>query len=237
MRSSGAHSIAMACSARRAGFDAMLLFVGLGNPGAALRRQPAQYRLHGGRGDRQAPWLRAVAAALSGRRAEGSIGARARAAAAAGHLHERIRAARWPRPRISTSSGVDDIVVVPRRGRSAARQGAGQDRRRHRRPQRPALDHRACRQRLQARAHRHRPSGRQGTGARRMCWAISPRDERAWVEALCDIDRRQCRAAGRRRGCELSEQGASRHGGQRLCRRRAGRRAGSAPRQTETTGQ
>ena len=45
------------------------------------------------------------------------------------------------------------------------------------------------------------------------------KSEWPWVEALCDIDRRQCRAAGRRQGCELPEQGASRHGGQGLRRR------------------
>ena len=40
--------------------------------------------------------------------------------------------------------------------------------------------------------------------------------ERPWVEALCDVDRRQCRTAGARQGCELPEQGASRDGRERI---------------------
>ena len=99
---------------------------------------------------------------------------------------------------------------VPRRDRSAARQGQGQDRRRHRRPQRAALDHRAYRQRLPARAHRRRPSRRQGTGRSITCSAISPR-------ASGPGSRRSSTSSptmptcSPRRGCELSEQGASRH--------------------------
>ena len=42
----------------------MLLFVGLGNPGRTLRRQPPQYRFHGGAGGRQTPRHRAVAAEI-----------------------------------------------------------------------------------------------------------------------------------------------------------------------------
>ena len=45
----------------------MRLLVGLGNPGAALRAQPAQCRVHGGGRDRPPPCLRAVPRALPGR--------------------------------------------------------------------------------------------------------------------------------------------------------------------------
>ena len=48
------------------------------------------------------------------------------------------------------------------------------------------------------------------------------KSERAWVEALCDMRRRQCRAAGQGRRRKLPEQSASRHGRQRLRRGRGG---------------
>ena len=40
------------------------------------------------------------------------------------------------------------------------------------------------------------------------------KSERDWVDALCEDHRRQCRSAGQGPGRELSEQGASRHGGE-----------------------
>ena len=65
--------------------------------GRQARGQPPQHRIHGGRRDRQASRLSAVAAALSGRRDRRHDRPREGAAAAARHLHERVRAARSPK--------------------------------------------------------------------------------------------------------------------------------------------
>ena len=58
----------------RSGGTAMKLLVGLGNPGA-VHPQPAQCRLHGGRGHRRRAWLRPWRAKFHGLVAEGRIGA------------------------------------------------------------------------------------------------------------------------------------------------------------------
>ena len=92
--------------------EAMLLFVGLGNPGAKLRRQPPQHRLHGGA-------MRSPSATASRRGAAASRAWRRKARSAArrvllllpGTYHERVRARGRRRPCISTSSTLADIVV------------------------------------------------------------------------------------------------------------------------------
>ena len=89
----------------------MLLLVGLGNPGTryagnrhniGFMAVEAIARRHG-----SPPWRRRFQGVADGRAAR----RRESAAAAARHLHERVRAARSPRPRISTRSTPDDIVV------------------------------------------------------------------------------------------------------------------------------
>ena len=59
--------------ARRMPPASMRLIVGLGNPGRPLRPQPAQYRVHGGRGDRPPLWLPAFRSRFKGELAEGTI--------------------------------------------------------------------------------------------------------------------------------------------------------------------
>ena len=207
----------------------MLLFVGLGNPGArhAGNRHNIGFMVVDTIAKRHGigPWRRR----FQGVAAEGSIGAETRAAASPRDFHERIRP-RGGGSRAFLQARASRDCRVPRRTRSAARQGAGQNRRRRCRAQRPALDLRPYRQRLPARAHRHRPSRRQGIGASLRAEDFAKIDRR-WVEALCDSSPTTpncCARAGR----ELPEQGASRHGGQRICRRqgRASRRTPNAHR-------
>ena len=196
----------------------MRLLVGLGNPGSehagnrhniGFMAVQAIARRHG-----FPPWRRR----FQGVATEGTIGARARAAAAAGHLHEQVR------PRGRRGGAFLQAAAVRHRGgarrdRPAAGEGAGEDRRRHRRPQRPALDHGACRQRLSPRAHRRRSSGREGAGARLRARRF--RQGRAAVgRGAVRGHRRQCRAAGARRRRDVPEQGASRHAGEGISNRR-----------------
>ena len=192
----------------------MLLFVGLGNPGASYagNRHNVGFMAVDAIAKRHGfpPWRRR----FQGVAAEGPLGGErvllllpgtfmnesGRAVAEAMHFYK-LAAVRHRR--------------VPRRARSAAGQGAGEDRRRHRRPQRLALDHRACRQRLPPGADRHRPSRRQGAGAPLRAQRF--RQERARLGRGADRHhRRQCGAAGARPGRELPEQGPSRHGRQGL---------------------
>jgi len=60
--------------------------------GRALCREPPQYRIHDRRRHRPPPWHRAVAAPLPGSSRRGHGRGRTRAAAAARHLYERVRA-------------------------------------------------------------------------------------------------------------------------------------------------
>ena len=70
----------------------------------ALRPQPPQYRLHGGRRDRPPPWVSGLSQSLQGRARRRRDRRRAPPAAEAADLHERIPARRSARRRGSTRS-------------------------------------------------------------------------------------------------------------------------------------
>ena len=190
----------------------MLVIAGLGNPGARLRAQPPQHRLHGDRGDRRGASLRAVPRPLLRRSRP-----RARSAASASlllapqtYMNESGRsvgeALRFHKLDLGALTVIHDELDL------APGQGAGQGRRRQRRTQRPALDHRPCRQRLQARPARHRPSRRQGAGAPLRAERLRQGGGGLGRGGL-PRDRRRRAAAGRGPGRELPEQGPSRHRG------------------------
>ena len=194
----------------------------------ALRPQPTQYRLHGGRGDRQAPRHHALAAALPGRGGRGTARRREGAAAAARHLHERIRGAPLRRPRISTSSAsatswcfTTRSILPPAKVR--VKTGGG------------VAGHNGLRS-ITAHIGNDYRRVRIGVGHPGVKDLVHAhvlndfaKDERPWVEALCDDHRRQRRSAGEGPGRELPEQGAPRHAGQGVRRaERAGRLRGFA---------
>ena len=153
----------------------MLLFVGLGNPRAALCRQPAQHRLHGGGRDRRASTASRPGAAASRARRRRPHRRRAGDPAQARDLHERVRPRRSARPMRFFKIPLGDVVVfhdeldlapaklrVKHGGGNAGHNGL-------------RSITRALRQRLRARAHRHRPSRRQGRWCTPTCCTTSPR--------------------------------------------------------------
>ena len=139
-----------------------------------IRAEPAQHRVHGRRRNCAASWFRTMAPPFSGRDRGRHARSRARRAAQAHDLHERVRPRGAGSRQLLQARGRRDHRVSGR-ARTAAGQGAGQGRRRHCRPQRLALDLFAYRQRLSPGAARHRSSRRQGTGASATCCRISPR--------------------------------------------------------------
>ena len=196
----------------------------------ALRRQPTQYRFHGGRRDRQAPRHHALAAALPGRVGRGAARRRARVAAAAGHLHERVGARRgggraFLQARGRATSWCSTTRSTSRPQRSGSRPAAVS----------PAITACVRSLRMSATITGVCASGSDIPGVKDLVHAYVlndfAKDERPLGGGLVRHHRRRCRPAGERPGRELPEQGAPRHAGQRVRRvqgagsRRTGRQA------------
>src|SRR6185437_10556904 len=94
-----------------------------------LRRQPPQYRFHGGGADRQTPRHCAVAAEILGAGGGRRDRRRQTSVAAARHLHERVRPCGGGSHEFLQARRVRHRRVS-RRARTAARQAAGEGRRR-----------------------------------------------------------------------------------------------------------
>ena len=202
----------------------MLLFVGLGNPGAkyAHNRHNIGFmavdeiaRRHG-----FAPWRRR----FQGETSEGTLDhEKVVLLRPTTFMNESGRAVQEAANFFKLAAG--EIIVFQDELELPPAKVARQGRRRHRRPQRAAFDLRAYRQRLSPRAARDRSPRHQGTGARPR--AVGFRQERpalgrGAVRGGC----RQCRPARERQGFDVPEQGASGDAGQGIFRQ--GRCGGAA---------
>ena len=195
----------------------------------ALCRQPPQHRLHGGRGDREAPQHRSVPPALPGRGGGRPDRRRARAAAAAGHVHERVRTRGRRRPRISTSSASTSITVFHDEIELRARQGrvkvgggiAGHN------GLRSISEH-------IGNDYRRVRIGVGHPGVKDLVHAHVLNDfakaERPWVEALCDVMADNAELLAKGQDASFQNKVHLAHGGQGLLRRQGAERAQDARR-------
>ena len=154
--------------------------------------------------------LSAVAATFQGVAAEGTIGGERVLAAAARHLHERVRTRRSPRPLHFYKLPLADIVVFPRRDRAAARQGA------RRRSAAAIAGHNGLRS-ITAHIGNDYQRVRIGVGhpdvkelVQSACARRFRQERAAWVEALCDIIADNAELLVEGKDATLPEQGASR---------------------------
>ena len=192
----------------------MLLFVGLGNPGATYARHRHNFGFMAvgavARAHKAERWRERFHAAIT----EASPGGvRALLMLPQTFMNDSGRAVSGRHALLQGRACRRDRLS--RRARSGARQAAREAGRRQCRPQRPALHHRPLRQRLQARAHRHRASRRQGSRLPVRAERF-PQGRGALGRGHVPRHRRAGAAVGGRRGCELPEQGAPRHAGGRL---------------------
>ena len=164
----------------------MLLFVGLGNPGAryAGNRHNIGFMAVQAIASRHdfAPWRRR----FQGVAAEGTIGGETRSAAAARHLHERVRP-RGGGSRAFLQARPADIVVFHDEidlppGKVRVKTGGGNAGHNGLRSITAHIGNDYRRVRIGI-GH----PGEQGAGAALRAAAISPRPSGRWVEALCDI--------------------------------------------------